>query len=242
VINSRTAKFHFGHEFSNHYENPYVDTTLVFLNTLNNFRYAHQLNRLKPMFNAAFDSFHETIRPNVENAALIRTARAELAQVASLGNGANSYIAIHIRRGDRKPSSFRFPGNYVPIADFANAVDDTWTRLHPDRSGEYPLAYVASDAPSALLEFSNLSNSRYRTFSLSQSKKPLLRALASPAEYRQKDFDQLEERVRIHATRGIVVDFALISGMWAWNEEILPDAVVCTVRWVICTQSRPARS
>lgn len=223
VINSRTAKFHFGHEFSNHYENPY----------------AHQLNRLKPMFNAALDSFRETIRPNVENAALIHTARAELAQVALPGNSEfQSYIAVHIRRGDRKPSSFRFHGNYVPTADFASAVDDTWTRLHPDRSGgEHPVVYVASDAPSVVLEFSNLLNSRYRTFSLSQSQNPLLRALASPAEYRQKDFDKLERSVRIRATKGMVVDFALTSGMWSWNEDILPDAVVCTISSNVCKLS-----
>ena len=183
------------------------------------------------MFKAALNSFRETIRPNAANAALIHAARAELAQLASPSNGgSNSYIAVHIRRGDRKPSSFRFRTNYVPMADFTNAVDDTWKRLHPDRSGEHPLVYVASDAPSALLEF---SNSRYRTFSLSQSKDPRLQALASPAEYRQKDFNELEENVRIYATRGMVVDFALISGMWAWNKEILPDAVVCTIRCVI---------
>jgi len=222
VINSRTAKFHFGYEFSNHYENPY----------------AHQLNRLKPMFDAALNSFRETIRPNAANAALIHAARVELAQLASPGRGgSNSYIAVHIRRGDRKPSSFRFRGNYVPIADFANAVVETWTRLHSDRPGEHPLVYVASDAPSVLLEFSNLSSSRYRTFSLSQSKDPRLRALASSAEYRQKDFNESEDSVRIHATRGMVVDFALISGMWAWSKEILPDAVICTVSSNVCKLS-----
>ena len=187
------------------------------------------------MFNAAAGSFRETIRPNAENAALIHAARAELTQLALSGSGgSNSYIAVHIRRGDRKPSSFRFRGNYVPITDFANAVVETWTRLHPDRPGDHPLVYVASDAPSALLEFSNLLSVRYRPFSLSQSNDPHLRALASPVEYRQKDFNELEDNVRIHATRGMIVDFALISGVWAWNKEIYPDAVVCTVRCVIC--------
>jgi hypothetical protein len=127
------------------------------------------------------------------------------------------------------------------MADFANAIDNTWTRLHPDRSAEHPLVYVASDAPSALLDFSKLSNSRYRTFSLSQSKDPRLRGLASPAEYRQKDFNELEDNVRIHATKGMLVDFALISGMWASRGDILPDAVVCTIRCVICRQCQPAR-
>jgi hypothetical protein len=198
---------------------------------INDHRYARQLNRLKPIFNAALNSLRETILPNAENAAYIYAAAVELAQVASQSRGTpNPYIAVHIRRGDRKPSSYSFPGNHIPMADFANAVDDTWSRLHPDTA---KVVYVASDAPSALLEFSNLPNTR-RTFSLSQSKDPQLRALASSAEYRQSDFNKLANSLRILATRGVIVDFALISGMWAWGEEILPDAIVCAVRCANC--------
>lgn len=200
----------------------------------NRHRYAHQLNRLKPIFNAASESFQEVIRPSPEIAALIRTARAELVQVASPSNGrSDPYIAIHMRRGDRKPSSYRFSGNYVPIADFMDAIDVTWARLHPE-SSENLFVYIASDAPSALLE---LSNSRYRTFSLSQSRDPGIRALASPAEYRQETFNELDADVRIQATKGMVVDFALVSGMWPWPRDILPDAVVCTIRYVLIPQT-----
>ncbi len=54
-----------------------------------------------------------------------------------------------------------------------------------------------------------------------------LKSLASPGEYFQGDFDKYDLETRIKATRGMIVDFALLSGAWIQGG---PDAIVCTVR------------
>ncbi|KAF5385381.1 hypothetical protein D9615_001072 [Tricholomella constricta] len=219
VINSRTAKFHLGHGYEA-YEDPY----------------AHNLNRLKPQFKFAEDSFLNTIRPNRENSRLIQKARSELASVAS-PNGASfdSYIAVHLRRGDREPSFFK--GKYVPAENFVQAVTDAWSRLNPDKSPENLSIYVASDSPAAQREVTDLTASRYTTFSLFQSADPELQALASPVEYIQKEFNQLETTARIRATQGMIVDFALLSGLWATDDDPLPQATICTISSNVCTMA-----
>ncbi|KAF8899274.1 hypothetical protein BD779DRAFT_1666971 [Infundibulicybe gibba] len=217
VINSGTAKYHFGHAFSNHYEDPY----------------SHQLNRFIPIYDYALKSFTETIRPNSQNARLIRSARTELANImAKLNPDRNEsedlpYIATHIRYGDRKPISFNYHGAYIPIPEYVRAVQDTWARLRQNSTLK-PVTYVASDSPTALSEFM-LSFFANETFSLSQSGDPNLRALASKEEYFQHNFSMLDDQTRITATRGMVIDFALMSGMWAWDGEIIPDAIVCAM-------------
>lgn len=172
----------------------------------------------------------QTIRPNAETAALIRAVRTELSDILSLHNtDINPYLGVHIRRGDRKPSSWSFHGGYVPAEDYVQSAEDTWKRLNP---GKPLTVYIASDDPSAQSEFLELSNSRHTTFSLSQSKDPELRALASPQDYVQAEFNKLEKNLRIRATRGMIVDFALLNGLWAWKDEITPDATICTLRFV----------
>ncbi|KAJ3552115.1 hypothetical protein NM688_g4324 [Phlebia brevispora] len=124
VINSRTAKYHFGHAYYEEYENAYKQN----------------LNRQRPIYEWALQSFTETIRPNAHNAGLIRSARSELASILSLPphshtarnddintaqaldaealleqHNADPYIAVHIRRGDRHASTFPYRGSYVPL-------------------------------------------------------------------------------------------------------------------------------
>ncbi|RDB29466.1 hypothetical protein Hypma_016066 [Hypsizygus marmoreus] len=221
VINSRTAKFHFGHGFSDAYEDPY----------------AHNLNRLKPIYKSAWDSLQETIYPNTKSAALIQAARSELAGLTSPdGTGFESYIAIHIRRGDRKPV-FYSGSKYIPAEDYVQAGIDTWTRLNPEKSPEDLMIYLASDSPIAYREVLELTEERYTTFSLFRSTDPELRAFASPTEYVQKEFNEKEESERILATRGMIVDFALVSGSWASDEEVAPDATICTISSNVCKLS-----
>jgi hypothetical protein len=57
--------------------------------------------------------------------------------------------------------------------------------------------------------------------------------LASRKEYVQKEFAALDEEGRVNATRGVIVDFAMISGMWRWKEDAAPEATVCTIKYVI---------
>lgn len=84
--------------------------------------------------------------------------------------------------------------------------------------------YLASDSSTALEELSSLLPSVY---SLSRSTNAELKSLASPGEYFQGDFDKYDLETRIKATRGMIVDFALLSGAWIQGG---PDAIVCTVR------------
>lgn len=135
---------------------------------------------------------------------------------------------MHIRRGDRKAISWKYHKTYIPIPNYVQAFDDTWKRLI---SGTAPssggIAYVASDSSSALEEFAQ-SLTAATIFSLSRSKDSELRALASPGEYFQTEFNKLEESARITATRGMIVDFALLSGAWTQDGDLIPDATICT--------------
>ncbi|KAG6889338.1 hypothetical protein C0995_001746 [Termitomyces sp. Mi166 len=217
VVNSRTAKFHLGHSYSNAYEDPY----------------AHQLNRLKPMFKFSEESFDNTIRLNEETTRLVQDARSELFSSTSPDGAAfDSYIALHLRRGDRKPAFYR--GDYVPAEKFVEAATTSWSRLSPDKSPRDLTLFVATDSATALQEIADLTSSSYTTFSLPRSSNQELRALASPREYVQKEFDLLDTEERIRATRGMIVDFALLSGMWARKDDHVPGAVVCTFSSNVC--------
>ncbi|KAF9011129.1 hypothetical protein BDQ17DRAFT_1272573 [Cyathus striatus] len=211
VINSRTAKFHFGHAFSENYEDPY----------------AHQLNRLKPVFTAALESLSTTIRPNANTAHLIRLAREELTK---LKGKYKEYVAIHIRRGDRKASSFRYHGAYVPVDEFVEATTATTTRLQ--MNSNTAIIYVASDSPEAYGRFKNQYNGPI--YSLFESEDGRLNTLASNSDYYQKEFGHLSSKIRFRTTQGMVVDLALISGLWTWNEDPVPSATICTLSSNVC--------
>ncbi|THH23128.1 hypothetical protein EUX98_g8050 [Antrodiella citrinella] len=246
VVNSRTAKYHFGHSFSEAYEDPY----------------AHEVNRLKPIYARSLQSFIQTIRPNAHNARLIRAARAEVASLLSIPHAASKetsepedaealltqhnpdpYIAVHIRRGDRHASVFPYRGSYVPIDHYVTATQDVWSRLYskgltPKAEATHypspPITYVASDSPSAMEEFMNAFSTSTAVFSLESSTDPELRALVSPHEYVQSDFNKTSEEERIRLTRGMIVDFALLGGFWAWEGDVVPGATVCTISSSIC--------
>ncbi|KII93291.1 hypothetical protein PLICRDRAFT_26569 [Plicaturopsis crispa FD-325 SS-3] len=213
VVNSRTAKFHFGHPFSEEFEDPYKIG----------------LNRLRPMYNGAYDSFTETIRPNAETAALIRSARDEFAAAY----GEIPYISVHLRRGDRKAQSWKYWGKHVPIPDYVDALEDTFRRLLADK-GSRSMIYVASDSPPAQSDFIASLPSSTSVYSLAASNKSDLNDLASPREYVQADFDLLKEDERIKLTRGMIVDFAMLSGFWAWPGDVTPVATICTITSSVC--------
>jgi len=193
--------------------------------------YAHELNRLKAIYKASARSFQETVLPNARSAALIRRARSKLSNSVSPDDAATvkTYIALHIRRGDRRPTFYN--GRYVPSEDFVQAAIDAWGRLNPDVSAENLFLYIASDSTHADEEILRLTETRYTSVSLFRSEDPELRALASPQDYLQSEFDQLDEKARILATRGVIVDFALVSGFWVEHGDVVPGATVCTLRY-----------
>lgn len=167
---------------------------------------------------------------------LIRLARQEFLSFLNIvnqragGTGSTVYVSAHIRRGDRKSLSYSFPNQRIPIQDYSEAVSSTWKRLHPD-SKSNPVVYLATDSPQAYYEFSTLYQGEL--FSLLDTADPRLRSLVSPGEYFQKTFNELDVHERITATRGMIVDLALVSGLWpdGDTEEMLPRAVICALRF-----------
>ena len=137
-----------------------------------------------------------------------------------------TYLAVHVRRGDRKPASHWFLDDKIPLYVYMDGVKDTWARLHTRR--ESKVVYFASDSSAAEQQFSKLHDGP--TFSLFATTHPRLRALASPREYYQNTFNELDIEYRVLATRGMVVDLAMVSGLWASGEDLLPQANVCSIR------------
>jgi hypothetical protein len=129
------------------------------------------------------------------------------------------------------PLSWKYHAGYVPIPEYVKAVQDASSRFLT-QTGSVTAVYIASDSPAAEAELVDTLSSNMLLFSLSRSQNPELRALASPNDYVQKEFDKLELAERVNLTRGMVVDFAMLSGMWAWNDDIIPRAIVCTIRYV----------
>ncbi|KAF9066325.1 hypothetical protein BDP27DRAFT_1024748 [Rhodocollybia butyracea] len=219
VINSHTAKFHLSHMFQDEYEDAY----------------ARNLDRLKPIYLHASISLTQTIQPSAQIAALITQARKELASMISSTSSSSTHIGVHIRRGDLKAKFAKGPGGYVAMDDFVRAVQGIKDRFF---SADVPavMLYIGSDDPHAIEDFtSRLTNSesKFNTFSLSTAS-PSLRILASRKEYVQSEFNNLPEypdlkineveslaeiglpveRTRVLLTRGMVVDLALMSGLW----------------------------
>jgi len=141
------------------------------------------------------------------------------------------YVGTHIRRGDQKSLSYSYPDRKIPLHEYLDGIQSTWTRLHSGHIRKvHPVVYLATDSPQAHVEFSETYKGE--VFSLYDSGDSRLRALASPAEYYQKEFNKLDLQSRIAATRGMIVDLALVSGMWADDDDIRPDAVICAMRFV----------
>jgi hypothetical protein len=192
---------------------------------------------------------NETILPNAEMTALIHRARAKMSDVVRLAAKSRtpspetdgnpyppSYIGIHVRRGDQHASSWEYHNGYIPIAKYAQSISDAWSRLLP--SVPHPMVvYAASDSSSALQDLVKSLPDDTQILSLSLSDDAELKALKSPKEYVQSEFAQLPEESRKTATRGVIVDFALVSGMWNNEGEVTPEATLCTIKWVASDDS-----
>jgi len=102
-----------------------------------------------------------------------------------------------------------------------------------------PMLYIAADSPSAQKELIDAVPAHTWVFSLADSGSPGLRALASKraAGYVQSEFNKLGLDERVNQTRGMVVDFAMISGLWAWGGDIVPSATICTISSSVCRLS-----
>ena len=178
----------------------------------------------------SWESFAFTIRPTSANRDLIKLARDSFSSfLRNEERGTASdllFFSTHIRRGDRKTLSFSFPDRKVPTQDYIDAIKSAWSRLH--HSNKLPAVYLATDSPEAHEEF--VQSYDGAVYSLFTAPDPLLRAVASPGEYYQNRFENMNLRSRITATTGMIVDLAILSGLWPENEGLVPDAVICALR------------
>ncbi|KIJ33175.1 hypothetical protein M422DRAFT_35556 [Sphaerobolus stellatus SS14] len=94
VTSAHIAFFHMGDIFADTYENAYKYT----------------IERKRPIFDRAAESFATAFKPNPTNQRLIQRTRDEILHVATkdLNMTVFSYITTHIRRGDRKAASWRY--------------------------------------------------------------------------------------------------------------------------------------
>jgi hypothetical protein len=187
------------------------------------------------------------MRPNAQATGLIDAARTEfigmllpdrkVPQVSQQETpDQHSFIGVHIRRGDRLAVSWAYHGGYVPVPNYAEAAQKTWRRLVSNDTSSKPVVYIASDSPTAQLQFTDALPDAL-VYSLRESSRPELKELASKEEYVQSKFGELSEEERIKATHGAIVDFALVSGVWSTKAGIVPVATVCTISSNICKLS-----
>jgi hypothetical protein len=202
---------------------------------------------MKDMFNRAWQSFETTIRPNAHSLEQIQWAREEVLEKMTVhyqnprsfkgvtDDGPEmGYLSVHIRRGDREPAWRVYGQEYLPLSDYVESVVESWTRLGLEVSADdklvQPFVYIASDSPAVVKEFAEFFSPE-RVFSLSKSRREELRLLASPQQYFQDIFMTLPDPIRIQATLGMIVDFALLSGAWATDGDLIPDGTICAVRY-----------
>lgn len=186
------------------------------------------MNKVHPIFRAAETSFQSTIRPNPHNLGLIKTAREELSAFLRQ-EGAETYLAAHIRRGDHKSAHLDYPSRRVPLSNYLEGVQHTWLKLHKEdaRKQQAPV-YFASDSRAAFEEFK--ATYKGPVFSIFSVGDQVLRELASPGEYFQSEFASLDSLTRTRSTRGMILDLALISGLWPTEKNLHPDATICAIR------------
>lgn len=192
------------------------------------------MNRFRGIFDRSRVSLTETIRPNAATAALIHSARTELTTFLGLQSNdspsSDQYQSIHVRRGDGTGSSWEYHDKNVAIEEYTAAGNAAWTRLFRSAGSPAPQAvYLASDDPDVFEVVQSQLEPGSRIFSLSRSENSELQHIASPAPYFQGEFAALSEADRVRFTRGMVVDFALLSGLWAWPDDLKPGAVICGI-------------
>ncbi|PVF96089.1 hypothetical protein CPB86DRAFT_527541 [Serendipita vermifera] len=216
IVTQRTAKFHFGHDFAEAYEDPYKSDE----------------TRQKPIYEHAYASFQETILPNEWIREEISELRRRLAK--------KPYVGIHIRHGDRYPANQKWEGDFVPTSEYVATTTRMWNTLRTQRPTDVrerqPSVYIATDSFAAFQDFRSLSGlPAGNVWGLHEADKLLngrrrWKLLASPHGYVQRVFNgrktRPEERARW--TKGMIIDYALLSGAWLGEGERGPSAVICT--------------
>ena len=136
----------------------------------------------------------------------------------------------------------------------------TYTRIfnitNPDaKLPPAPFVYLASDSPEAADEFTEsivsnetLVKQYHQTnlypfvYELRTSDDKELQSLAPAQEYVQSEWNKRSEDERIRETRGVVIDWALLAGVWQTLPDtemyaVAPLMPLATIRTITCVSS-----
>ncbi|EGG06462.1 uncharacterized protein MELLADRAFT_86650 [Melampsora larici-populina 98AG31] len=198
----------------------------------------------KPIFEMAKDSFESIFSLNHENLKLIEETKQEIIDSNVWKGGENGklapFVSVHIRKGDRHPFNQDHKLDYIPITNYLDAINSTWTQLRStnEKLPLSPNVFVASDTP-LIMDVLNDMVPTWNLFHLSQSFPKQLSLIAHPHEYSQRHFHAHVKSERIGYTRGQIIDMNFLAGGWSskihqTDETDKPLATICTVSSNIC--------
>ncbi|KAF8758606.1 hypothetical protein RHS01_02616 [Rhizoctonia solani] len=210
VVTPLTAKFHFGHSFSESFEDPYAQST----------------ERLKPIFTRAFDSFESEAVATYMGAHIRRGDRKAMSW-EFIKSGSDGYVPIqnYVDAVQKTWSLVGLPGRpHVYVASDDPVSLDEFTKIFP--------GYVYS------LRQWGIDGGRTREGSVTDAAEELAE-LASPSAYVQSEWMNRTEEQRIRLTRGMIVEMALLSELWDddTNDEdndLELIATACTLTSNVC--------
>ncbi|KAI7966499.1 hypothetical protein MJO29_002247 [Puccinia striiformis f. sp. tritici] len=183
------------------------------------------------------------------NTQLIHKTKQEIIKSLTWGPSSDDqlppFISVHIRKGDRHPHDPNHQFDYVPINDYIDSINSTWTRLRETDASlpEHPNVYLASDTPLALEQLRSLTPSSWKFFHLSEAESQEINLIAHPHEYSQLHFHAHIPSERIGYTRGQIIDMAFLGGGWpnidgsvtlSPTDLEMPLATICTVSSNMC--------
>lgn len=201
-------------------------------------------NIRKPIFEMAKDSFESIFSLNEINLNLIDQTKKEILD-SNVWKGAENgnlapFVSVHIRKGDRHPFNPDHKLDYIPITNYLDAINSTWTQLRTtnDKLPIYPNVYVASDTP-LIMDALNDLVPKWNLFHLSQSFPKSLSLIAHPHEYSQRHFHAHVKSERVGYTRGQIIDMHFLGGGWSskfhqLDQSDKPLATICTVSSNVC--------
>lgn len=182
-------------------------------------RYKNDIARYKPIYDHARESFDLTILPNP-------TVREHLDSLRTT-QGNEPYIGVHIRRGDRIADNQKWHRDYVPVAEYSNAVSKAWQKLREtdEGLGESPNVYIATDSRAAYEDFKAFSTASDAVTGLFDAETSTLQYMAQTSGYIQPLWEKqsrIEERmVREHRCNVVLSCLThMVSGIALddWND------------------------
>jgi hypothetical protein len=121
--------------------------------------------------------------------------------------------------------SWKYHGGHVPLADYLQAMSNIG-----HLAGQSPPVnvWIASDDAATAKQYSEMLPEGFDAFSLGSLKNRELQSLTPSQPYNLSTWNGLDREARVRETRGVIIDFAVISGAWD-SVGSFPEAVICTM-------------